>query len=152
MKAVKLNLLLLFFLVAYLSCGKPAIKENSANSVMKTKTNSSSSPLLQGESYGHFFVYPVTSDSGIPSKFEFTTTPPNPFSPSGLSYSLPMPCTVKVEVHDVQEKLVDSPDFGYRQAGLYNFNWNSYNLSSGIYFLKLTACDSTIVVKYTLLK
>jgi hypothetical protein len=73
----------------------------------------------------------------------------NPFTyHSYYSYTLPKACRIKIDVFNtLQTVKIDSIDFGNKKPGTYKFRWESSNAPSGVYFLKLRACDSTMTVK-----
>ena len=59
---------------------------------------------------------------------------------------------VSLKVYDITGKVVADLVSENLHPGQYNFNWNAENLSSGIYFYKLTADNFSDVKKMTLLK
>lgn len=78
--------------------------------------------------------------NGIPKEFVLKQNFPNPFNPNTMiSFSIPQSGFVKLEVFDISGKkeavLVDEE----KPAGNYRHEFNASNLSSGVYFYKLTA-------------
>lgn len=106
----------------------------------------------QNTDYSRFVkVYDKVSE--IPSKFELKQNYPNPFNPETvIEFSLPKSSNVTLIVYNSlgQEvaKLIDEP----LSAGSYKVKFNGGNLSSGVYFYKLTAGDQSSVKKMLLIK
>ncbi len=68
---------------------------------------------------------------------------PNPFNPSTtIEYSIPNNSFVTVKVYDIQGKEVASLINKEQNAGSYITAWDATNVSSGVYFYKLTAQGS----------
>jgi hypothetical protein len=89
----------------------------------------------------------------IPFDFALLSNYPNPFNASTLiSYELPADTHVKLEVYNISGQkvatLVDSKQYsGYRSVV-----WDASEVSSGLYFYKLTAGDFAEVKRMTLLR
>jgi len=83
---------------------------------------------------------------------------PNPFNPTTtIKFSLPTAGVTKIEVYNILGELVSIPFEGMAAAGQNSIVWdgtNSHgeNVSSGIYFYRLTADEYTDTKKMTLLK
>jgi len=82
----------------------------------------------------------VQNNIVIPEGFSLQQNYPNPFNPSTtIRYSLPSSSRVKLVVYDLLGReiaiLVDEE----QSAGWKETEWNSKDVSSGIYFYKLTA-------------
>ncbi|HJY63501.1 MAG TPA: T9SS type A sorting domain-containing protein, partial [Ignavibacteria bacterium] len=76
----------------------------------------------------------------IPEKFKLYQNYPNPFNPSTkIKFDVSEPSFVKVTVYDALGKEVSSPVNEDLQAGSYEFNFNAFALSSGIYFYEINA-------------
>jgi|GEM_PF-2584981 len=78
----------------------------------------------------------------IPDKFLLNNNYPNPFNPSTIiSYNLPEISKVKIEIYNVLGRKVAILIDGFQCAGVQKIEWNtnSFNLSSGIYFCRMTA-------------
>jgi hypothetical protein len=92
---------------------------------------------------------------GVPSKFDLRQNYPNPFNPSTtIQYSIPNDAFVSIKVYDVAGKEIANLVNSQVKAGLYSvaLNANSYSMSSGIYFYKITAGQYTNVKKMILIK
>ena len=96
-------------------------------------------------------VEPVSSL--IPDDYERQQNYPNPFNPStNIEYSIPEESFVELMVYDVLGNEVASLVDEQQQAGVYRANFTANNLSSGMYFARITANEFTQVVKMILLK
>jgi len=77
-----------------------------------------------------------------PTHFTLEQNYPNPFNPTTvLTYQLATSSDVRLEVFDVLGKNIATLVNAKQEAGSYTVNFNAaqYNLSSGVYFYKLTA-------------
>jgi len=102
-----------------------------------------------------FFVMSGITEIGVPKKFEASQNYPNPFNPSTtIDYSIPQNAYVTLKIYDMSGKeiavLVNSQTIaGYHSV---NFNSDSYHLSSGVYFYKLSASGFSQVKQMVLIK
>jgi len=65
---------------------------------------------------------------------------PNPFNPSTvIRYSIPEAGSVKLLLYNLLGQEVKVLDSGYKSAGTHSIDFNAGNLSSGVYFYRLTA-------------
>jgi subtilisin family serine protease len=90
-----------------------------------------------------------------PGNYSLSQNYPNPFNPSTtIRYSIPFGGNVKLKVYDILGRetavLVDE----YKQTGNYEVEFSTIgkNISSGIYFYKLTAGNFSSAKKLVLLK
>jgi hypothetical protein len=91
--------------------------------------------------------------SQAPSDFELSQNYPNPFNPvTQISYTLLQNSHVRLEVYNILGQKVATLVDEYQQAGQKTVNWEAKDLSSGIYFYKLTADDFTATKKMVLAK
>lgn len=89
----------------------------------------------------------------LPKNFSLSQNYPNPFNPSTkIQYDLPKSTFVKLTVYDVLGKEVKILVNEKQNSGSYNVEFDGSNLTSGVYFYKLTAGDFTAVRKFVLLK
>ena len=95
----------------------------------------------------------------IPEIIEFSASNyPNPFNPTTtISYSLPLEGRVSLNIYNVKGQLVRQLIDGSQSEGYYEVVWNGKdnnekNVSSGIYFYKLSTKDNTIMKKMLMLK
>ena len=83
---------------------------------------------------------------------------PNPFNPTTtIAYSLPNDGMIELRVYNIKGQLVKTLVSGEQLAGSYETVWNGKdnngkNVSSGIYFYKLSTRDDTIMKKILMLK
>lgn len=89
----------------------------------------------------------------IPTQFALHHNHPNPFNPATtIKYDLPQACHVKLVVYNVRGQKVATLVDGMVEAGRQQVIWNAKDLSSGIYFYKITAGNFTKMHKMILLK
>ncbi|MBD3170343.1 MAG: T9SS type A sorting domain-containing protein [candidate division Zixibacteria bacterium] len=78
---------------------------------------------------------------------------PNPFNATAsIGFGLAESGNVRLEVYNVTGQLVESIVNDFMQAGTHNMVWDAHNVSSGIYFFKLTAGNKISTSKMTLLR
>jgi len=83
-------------------------------------------------------VFAETSDA--PKVFALNQNYPNPFNPSTtISYDIPKPAYVNVEIYDVLGRRVTSLVDGVQSQNHYKVQWNASSVSSGMYFLRIHA-------------
>lgn len=88
-----------------------------------------------------------------PVKTELLNAYPNPFnSETMISFNLSAPGQVRLDVYNLNGRLVETLVNDYRDAGRYNVAWNASGYSSGIYFYKLIAGERSLTRRMTLLK
>ena len=96
---------------------------------------------------------PESEDFNIPDCYTLSQNYPNPFNPvTTIKYDLPQAVTVKLQVFDLTGRLVQTLVNENKPAGRYSAVWNAQNVSSGIYFIRLSAGDFTAVKKCVKLK
>lgn len=89
----------------------------------------------------------------LPESFSLFQNYPNPFNPvTQISYTLLTDGHVKLEIYNLLGQKVAIVVDEYQQAGQKTINWEAKDLSSGIYFYKLTADDFTATKKMVLTK
>ena len=94
---------------------------------------------------------------GLPVEFKLDQNYPNPFNPvTEISYNIPDVSKVLLKVYDLFGRNVVTLVDALQQPGFYKVQFNSQlltgQLSSGVYFYKLTAGNFESVRKMTLLK
>jgi len=89
----------------------------------------------------------------VPTSFALNQNFPNPFNPSTqISFQLPSDSRMTLKVYDVLGREVATLIDGYQTAGVHQVQFNAQNLSSGIYFYRLSASGQDFVKKMLLLK
>jgi hypothetical protein len=89
----------------------------------------------------------------IPGKFQLSQNYPNPFNPmTTISYQLPEAAHVVLSIYNLKGQLVAELVNEYKNAGIYNIDWNVKSLSSGIYVYELRSGDFSEVRKCMLLR
>jgi hypothetical protein len=89
----------------------------------------------------------------IPSEFTVSQNFPNPFNArTKINFALPEAANVNIAIYNIAGQLVKNMDLGYMPAGHQTVNWNASNVSSGVYFYKVSAGDHSKTMKMTLLK
>lgn len=95
----------------------------------------------------------ITNSTGIANRYELSQNYPNPFNPTTeINFAIPTSEHVSLKVYDLSGKLLRTLVDDFRTAGSYRVNFNARNLSSGVYFYKLTSGSYTQVKKMTLIK
>lgn len=90
------------------------------------------------------------------SSFTLDQNFPNPFNPvTNISFVLKTDSKVSLKVYDISGKIIANLVDGFKQAGKYTLTFDvsgKSNLSSGIYFYKLTAGGNEFTRRMTLIK
>jgi histidinol-phosphate aminotransferase len=98
------------------------------------------------------------NDPDVPASFELYQAYPNPFNSStNIRVLLPISAPLKLEIFDIQGRVVKTLVDRIMGAGEHSFVWNGTNrsghsVSSGSYFYRLTSGDNVITKKMILLK
>jgi hypothetical protein len=94
---------------------------------------------------------PATSATlDLPKEFALTGVSPNPaFGPARIDYSVAREARVRIEIIDVQGRIVATPFDGDRPPGRYQVIWNGESArgtnGAGVYFVRYHAADVTRV-------
>lgn len=97
-------------------------------------------------------------ENELPLGFYLSNNYPNPFNPeTHISFSLPKPAQVKLEIFNLVGERVKLLVNEFRNAGTYNVAWNSKmdngsKAPSGIYFYRLQTDEFNMSKKLVLLK
>ncbi len=76
----------------------------------------------------------------LPSEFALLSNYPNPFNAQTVvEYQLPVSSSVKLEVYNILGSKVATLVNGEQEAGYRSVTWDASEVSSGVYFYKLTA-------------
>ena len=83
-------------------------------------------------------------DPSIPKEFALNQNYPNPFNPTTtIEFAVASAGNVSLMVYDVRGRVVDNLVNQNLSPGLYSFGMSGANLSSGMYFYKLTVKNSS---------
>lgn len=95
----------------------------------------------------------ITSNSELPTSYILNQNYPNPFNPSTkISYDIPVNGFVTLKVFDVLGKEVSTLVNENKTAGKYIIDFDASNLSSGIYFYRITVNGFTDIKKMILVR
>lgn len=90
---------------------------------------------------------------GIPTMFSLHQNYPNPFNPSTvIGFDVPADGLVRLSLFDMQGKLVQVLESGFRSAGYYSHTLRAGNLPSGSYLYRLESGNFTASKMLVLLK
>ena len=96
-------------------------------------------------------VTPISSQ--IPSDYSVSQNYPNPFNPTTkINFALPKSGLVTIKVYDVTGKEVATLVNEVKNVGTYSVDFNASNLSSGVYFYKMSINGFSEVKKMSLIK
>lgn len=88
-----------------------------------------------------------------PSEFLLEQNYPNPFNPTTkIKYSVPLKGHISLKVYNLLGQEVTTLFDGIRQVGNYSVNFNGSNLTSGIYFYRLSTENFIATKKFILIK
>ncbi len=128
------------------------------NVQLTTGIHSLISQFLSGGFNINYFLFTLSS-TGIENEnrnkfaFHLNQNYPNPFNPATeIKYSVPSKCFVTIKVFNILGKEISSLVNGNKNAGEYSVNFDAKNLSSGIYFYRITAGENSDLKKMILLK
>ena len=89
----------------------------------------------------------------IPENYNLSQNYPNPFNPSTkIDFQIPENGNVNISLYDISGREIAVLINEVKSAGHYNIQFNGSNLSSGIYFYKISVNDFFATKKMTLIK
>ena len=92
-------------------------------------------------------------DTGKSISFGLKQNYPNPFNSSTkISYSIEYSAFVKLDVYDIQGRVIQTLIYKFQEPGIYSVNFNAIGDASGVYFYKLQVGDYIQKMKMVLLK
>lgn len=95
----------------------------------------------------------ITNTSTEVKDYKLSQNFPNPFNPeTRISYSLPVVSDVKLVIFNSNGMEVGKYVYKNQKAGSYEITWDGKDLSSGVYYYKLTAGSFTDTKKMVLVK
>jgi hypothetical protein len=91
-----------------------------------------------------YFVLNGEVEVGIPSVYAVSQNYPNPFNPSTkIDYDIPYDGKVSILLYDISGREVGKLVNEVKTAGYYTVQFNASNLSSGMYFYRITATGNS---------
>jgi hypothetical protein len=95
----------------------------------------------------------IDQKASLPKSFMVARNYPNPFNASTcITFDLPKSTQINIDVFDILGRKVETIFEGYQQAGQHKLIWNADNLSSGVYFARLSTAEESQTLKMVLLK
>jgi len=100
----------------------------------------------------------ISNNNEIPQIFDLKQNFPNPFNPNTtIQYDIPVGSFLKIEIFNSLGQRIKVVYEGFESAGKYTARWDGTNfareeLSSGLYFYKLTAGENVVTRKMVLLR
>ena len=114
---------------------------------------SGSAPDLGAFEYGMSIPAGVKNGNEIPKGIRLYQNYPNPFNPATrIEFSVSKETTVKLEILNILGQKIATLVEGTKPAGNYSVDFNSSNLSSGIYIYRLYSAGQIISKKMLLVK
>ena len=88
-----------------------------------------------------------------PSEFKLEQNYPNPFNPvTIINYNLPISTFVTIKIFDLNGREIKVLVNEYKNAGMYNVEFEGKALASGVYFYRMEAGKFSITKKAILLR
>jgi len=107
--------------------------------------------IINGVKYGT--ITSVDDKTNYPNVYKLKQNYPNPFNPNTtISYSIPQNAFVNLTVYNSLGEIISILVSKYQPNGNYSINFNSENLSSGIYFYRIQVNDFMQTKKMVLLR
>ncbi len=79
-------------------------------------------------------------EAALPTMFALNQNYPNPFNPSTtISFDVPKSALVNIVIYDILGRVVTTLVNEVRAPNRYNIVWNASNVSTGVYFYRMTA-------------
>ena len=95
----------------------------------------------------------VEAEIANPIEYVLSQNYPNPFNPSTtISYSIPEAGFVTIKVYDILGNEVANLVDEFKQVGKHDLVFNASNLSSGVYYYKMTSAGFSEIKKLMLMK
>jgi len=111
--------------------------------------------LRQTDFNGNFQYYNLSGEVqiGVPAKYDLSQNYPNPFNPmTKISYALPQDGFVTLKIYDVVGREVKTLVNEFKKASSYSIDFNASELTSGVYYYKLSSENFSSVKKMLLIK
>ena len=95
----------------------------------------------------------LSIEEALPEEYSLDTIYPNPFNPiTTISFSVPEPSNVTIEVFNLSGRKVSTLVNNAMQPGYHEVSWNADNQISGIYFVKMISSEYINTQKIMLVK
>ena len=104
---------------------------------------------------GHFISQGALSisDDIIDQEFSIKAAYPNPFNPSvTVNYFISSSDFVDIKAVDIHGKTVDNISSSFKPSGEHSFDWYPENISSGVYFMKISNSNQVLTQKLMFIK
>lgn len=89
----------------------------------------------------------------VPAQYELSQNYPNPFNSSTkIRYSIPTTDFVQIKLYDILGREIQTLLNDYKSAGIYEVEFSTNELPSGVYFYKMLSGDYSKINKMILLK
>jgi len=134
---------------------RPGLWRNDQKAYLIESNGAERPALVWLREYLDTLVVSVDEDNfaNLPNSFQLYNNYPNPFNPTtNISYYLPEASKVTLDVYDVLGRHVQSLVNDVQPAGRHSLVFNARNLSSGIYFYRISAGSFSEVKRMLLMK
>ena len=111
--------------------------------------------LKQIDFNGNYEYFELANDViiGIPAKYYLSQNYPNPFNPvTNFEFGIPELGFVTLKIYDVMGRELVTLVNENKEPGYYTVRFDGSNLSSGVYFYRMTAGEFIAVKKFVLMK
>lgn len=107
--------------------------------------------ILQTNTGGLIGIQQISST--VPGNYQLGQNYPNPFNPvTNIEFSMPVQGYVKISVHDISGREIETIVGKNLSAGKYKADWDASKYSSGIYFYTILSGSYTETRKMILVK
>ena len=95
----------------------------------------------------------VETKEDLPTTYSLSQNYPNPFNPTTtIRYSIPSAGVVQLKVYDILGSELSTLIDEYKQAGVYEVEFDAAKFTSGVYLYKLTSGEYSATKKMMVLK
>lgn len=131
------------------------VMKNGDHTVYLSSNSYVELPIMSntGNRFDAVFAEENSTENNTPYSYSLTQNYPNPFNPSTMiQYTIADAQKVELKVFDILGREVQTLVNDIQNPGSYNVMFNAQNLSSGVYFYRLTAGSFSDIRKMTLVK
>ncbi|MEW6506106.1 MAG: T9SS type A sorting domain-containing protein [Bacteroidota bacterium] len=115
--------------------------------------NNSNNKPIETIAVFHDILLDIDDNQEFPTTYNLFQNYPNPFNPTTrIKYSIPNSEKVLLKVYDVLGREVETLLNKYETAGTHEIEFNGINLTSGLYFYKITSGNYSETRKMILLR